>query len=140
MKHPKKKIEKKPDSDDLTNEPHVGEPPINETDKSDVQQKIDILFWIRVGLAVLGGTLATFLFEPFEGEERRFASIVLLIAIFITSVGIAKGMRIQLPPSDKKKLFTTGIGSYIFIYLFMWILSYTIVNLPNESGIPTPFT
>ena len=141
MKHPKKKIEKKPDSDDFTNEPHVGEPPINETDKSDVQQKIDILFWIRVGLAVLGGTLATFLFEPFEGEERRFASIVLLIAIFITSVGIAKGMRIQLPPSDKKKLFTTGIGSYIFIYLFMWILTYTFVHAGENGGFPlTPFT
>ena len=141
MKHPKKKIEKKPDSGDFTNEPHVGEPPINETDKSDVQQKIDILFWIRVGLAVLGGTLATFLFEPFEGEERRFASIVLLIAIFITSVGIAKGMRIQLPPSDKKKLFTTGIGSYIFIYLFMWILTYTFVHAGGNGGFPlTPFT
>lgn len=141
MKHPKKKIEKKPDSDDFTNEPHVGEPSINETDKSDVQQKIDILFWIRVGLAVLGGTLATFLFEPFEGEERRFASIVLLIAIFITSVGIAKGMRIQLPPSDKKKLFTTGIGSYIFIYLFMWILTYTFVHAGGNGGFPlTPFT
>jgi len=141
LKHPKKKIEKKPDSDDFTNEPHVGEPPINETDKSDVQQKIDILFWIRVGLAVLGGTLATFLFEPFEGEERRFASIVLLIAIFITSVGIAKGMRIQLPPSDKKKLFTTGIGSYIFIYLFMWILTYTFVHAGGNGGFPlTPFT
>jgi len=141
LKHPKKKIEKKPDSDDFTNEPHVGEPHINETDKSDVQQKIDILFWIRVGLAVLGGTLATFLFEPFEGEERRFASIVLLIAIFITSVGIAKGMRIQLPPSDKKKLLTTGIGSYIFIYLFMWILTYTFVHAGGNGGFPlTPFT
>lgn len=141
MKHPKKKTEKKPDSDDFTNEPNVGEPPINETDKSDVQQKIDILFWIRVGLAVLGGTLATFLFEPFEGEERRLASIVLLIAIFITSVGIAKGMRIQLPPSDKKKLLTTGIGSYIFIYLFMWILTYTFVHAGGNGGFPlTPFT
>ncbi len=142
MKHPKKKkIEKKPDSDDFTNEPHVAEPPISETDKSDVQQKIDILFWIRVGLAVLGGTLATFLFEPLVGEERRWASIGLLIVIFIVSIGIAKGMRIQLPPSDKKKLVTTGIGSYIFIYLFMWILTYTFVHAGGNSGFPpTPFS
>lgn len=142
MKHPKKKkIEKKPDSDDFTNEPHVAEPPINDTDKSDVQQKIDILFWIRVGLAVLGGTLATFLFEPLLGEERRWASIGLLIVIFIGSIGIAKGMRIQLPPSDKKKLVTTGIGSYIFIYLFMWILTYTFVHAGGNSGFPpTPFS
>ncbi|MBM3896476.1 MAG: hypothetical protein FJ360_01865 [Thaumarchaeota archaeon] len=141
MKHPKKKIEKKPHSDDSTNEPHVAEPPVNETDKSDVQHKIDILFWIRVGLAVLGGTLATFLFEPMEGEDRRWSSIGLLIVIFIASVIVAKGMRIQLPPSDKKKLLTTGIGSYVFIYLFMWILTYTFVHAGGNGGFPlTPFT
>jgi hypothetical protein len=142
LKHPKKKkIEKKPDSNDFTNEPHVAEPPVNETDKNDVQQKIDILFWIRVGLAVLGGTLATFLFEPMDGEERRWASIGLLIVIFIVSIGIAKGLRIQLPPSDKKKLVTTGIGSYIFIYLFMWILTYTFVHAGGNSDFPlTPFS
>jgi len=141
LKHPKKKIEKKPHSDDSTNEPHVAEPPVNETDKSDVQHKIDILFWIRVGLAVLGGTLATFLFEPMEGEDRRWSSIGLLIVIFIASVIVAKGMRIQLPPSDKKKLLTTGIGSYVFIYLFMWILTYTFVHAGGNGGFPlTPFT
>lgn len=142
MKHPKKKkIEKKPDSKDPTNEPHVAEPPISETDKSGVQRKIDILFWIRVGLAVLGGALATFLLEPLVGEERRWASIGLLIVIFIVSIGIAKGMRIQLPSTDKKKLVTTGIGSYIFIYLFMWILTYTFVHAGGNSGFPpTPFS
>lgn len=141
MKHPKKKIEKKSDADDFKNEPNTTEPSVNETDKSDMQQKIDRLFWIRVGLAVLGGTLATFLLEPIGGEDRRLASIGLLIIIFIISVGIAKGMRIQLPPSDKKKLFTTGIGSYIFIYLFMWILTYTFVHAGGNSGFPlTPFT
>lgn len=139
MKHPKKKKIENPDSDDLTNEPHTTEPSINEPDNN--AQKIDMLFWIRVGLAVLGGILATFLLESIEGEERRLASIGLLIVIFIVSLGIAKVMRIQLPPSDKKKLFTTGIGSYIFIYLFMWILTYTFVHAGGNSGFSlTPFT
>lgn len=140
MKHPKKKKIENPDSDDLANEPHTTEPSINEPDNNN-EKKIDMLFWIRVGLAVLGGILATFLFESIEGEERRLASIVLLIVIFIVSLGIAKVMRIQLPPSDKKKLFTTGIGSYIFIYLFMWILTYTFVHAGGNSGFSlTPFT
>ena len=140
MKHPKKRKIENPDSDDLANEPHTTEPSINEPDNNN-EKKIDMLFWIRVGLAVLGGILATFLFESIEGEERRLASIVLLIVIFIVSLGIAKVMRIQLPPSDKKKLFTTGIGSYIFIYLFMWILTYTFVHAGGNSGFSlTPFT
>jgi hypothetical protein len=47
----------------------------------------------------------------------------------------------KLPKSDRKKIVTQAIGSYIFIYLFMWILSYTIVNVnENGTGLVTPFT
>ncbi|MCZ6584259.1 MAG: hypothetical protein O6746_05070, partial [Thaumarchaeota archaeon] len=70
----------------------------------------------------------------------RWASIAFMIFLFIASVFIAKGMNLQLPKSDRKKLVTTGIGSYVFIYLFMWILTYTIVNLPNELRISPPLT
>lgn len=143
MKHPKKKKNKKqpePNDSKKTDSPPT-EPIAHETEKGNIQKKLDKLFWIRVSLAVIGGLLATFLLDPIEGEERRWASIVLLIVIFIITIGIAKGMRIQLPPSDKKKLITTGIGSYIFIYLFIWILSYTIVFAGGNGGlISTPFT
>lgn len=143
MKHPKKKKDKKqPDPDDSkkTDLPPI-EPIVNEVDKGTMQKKLDKLFWIRVGLAVIGGIMATFLLDPLEGEERRWASIGMMIIIFIITIGIAKGMRIQLPSSDKKKLVTTGIGSYIFIYLFMWILSYTLVFAGGNGGlISTPFT
>lgn len=141
----KKKAEKKPETPD---KPEVSEtkdlPPTepiqSEQEKSYTKRKLDKLFWLRIGLAVLAGTAATFIFEPVEGEERRWSSIAFMIIVFIISIGIGKGMKLQLPKSDRKKLVTTGIGSYIFIYLFMWILTYTIVNLPNDSGISTPFT
>lgn len=99
----------------------------------DTKRKIDKLFWLRIGLAVMGGIAATFIFESIEGEERRWASIGFMIVIFIASVFVGKGMRIQFPRSDRKKLVTTGIGSYVFIYLFTWILSYTLVNV-SENG------
>ena len=134
MKHPKKKT---PDSDEPTNNTPEIEPPADSQDDITRRKKLlDKLFWIRVGMAALGGIAATFLFESIDGEERRWASIIFMIMVFIASAIIGKGMKIGLPRSDRKKIVTTGIGSYVFIYLFMWILSYTLVHLPATGAIP----
>ena len=117
------------------------EPIVSQTGKSEKDKKLDKLFYLRVGFAVIAGTLATFLFEDIQGEERRWASIVFMIIIFIVTIFIAKSMNIQLPSSDKKKIVTQGIGSYIFLYLFVWILTYTIVHAGTIStGIPSPLS
>ena len=141
----KKKAEKKPETPDKSETSDVKdtpptEPVQTEQEKSYTKRKLDQLFWLRIGLAVIAGMAATFIFDSIEGEERRWASIAFMIIVFIASVIIGKGMKLQLPKSDRKKLVTTAIGSYIFIYLFMWILTYTIINLPNESGISMPFS
>ena len=112
----------------------------SEQEKSYIKRKLDKLFWLRIGLAVIAGTLATFMFDSIEGEERRWTSIAFMITMFIVSIFIGKSMNLKLPKSDRKKLVTTGIGSYIFIYLFMWILTYTLVNLANDSEISIPFS
>ena len=141
----KKKASEEPESPDKpkvsdTKDSPPPAPVQTEQEKSYTKRKLDKLFWIRIALAVLAGTAATFMFESIEGEERRWTSIIFMIVIFIVSIGIAKGMDLKLPKSDRKKIVTTGIGSYIFIYLFMWILTYTIVNLPNDSQISIPFS
>lgn len=144
--NPKKK--KEPDKPEIHDQPEISdtsdipptEPIQSDQEKSYTKRKLDKLFWLRIGLAVLAGIVATFLFDTIEGEERRWASIIFMIIIFIVSIVIAKGMNLQLPKSDRKKLVTTGIGSYIFIYLFMWILTYTIVNLPKDSVFSIPFS
>ena len=141
----KKKAQKKPESPEKpevsdTKDIPPTEPVQTEEEKSYTKRKLDILFWLRIGLAVMAGASATFIFDSVEGEERRWASVAFMIIIFIVSVFIGKGMKLQLPKSDRKKLVTTGIGSYVFIYLFIWILTFTIVNLPTESGISIPFS
>jgi multidrug transporter EmrE-like cation transporter len=135
LKHPKKKS---PDPSDPTNDkaPEISQP----TDSADELERrkklLDKLFWIRIGMAALGGVVATFLFESVEGEERRWASIGFMIIVFIASAIIGKSMKIGLPHSDRKKIVTTGMGTYVFLYLFMWILSYTLVHLPATGAIP----
>ena len=111
-----------------------GEPPVSITEKSEKDKKLNKLFWMRVALAIIAGTAATFIFEDIEGEDRRWASIGFMIAIFFGTVIIAKGMKMQLPSSDRKKVVTQAIGSYVFLYLFSWIVSYTLTHLSSTTS------
>ncbi len=115
-----------------TNPP--SEPETNQAENSEKDRKLNKLFWLRVCLAIIAGTIATFIFEEIEGEERRWASIGFMIIIFAGTIVIAKGMKMQLPSSDRKKIVTQGIGSYIFLYLFTWIVTYTLVHAGSASS------
>ena len=106
----------------------------NETfeDKSATKKLTDRLFWMRVVLAVIGGVIATFAFEDIaDVEEKRWTSIGFMIMLFIATAIIAKTWRIRI--QNKKKYVTTGIVSFVFLYLFTWIVSHTIVNLETVS-------
>ena len=109
------------------------EPQMSEAEKSDKDRKLNKLFWLRVALAVIAGTAATFIFEDIEGEDRRWASIGFMIIVFFATIIVAKGMKMQLPSSDRKKIVTQAIGSYIFLYLFTWIVTYTLVHSVTVS-------
>ncbi len=139
---PHKKEPEKPDPKESENKDPSSEPVVNEVDKERTNRKLRTLFWFRIVLALTAGTAATFLFEQYEGEERRWVSIGFMITIFIITIFIAKEMKLGLSRSDRKKIVTEALGSYVFLYLFMWILTYTIVNVlaGNESGLPNPFT
>jgi len=111
-----------------------GEPSVSIAEKSEKDRKLNKLFWMRVALAIIAGTAATFIFEGIEGEERRWASIGFMIVIFFGTVIVAKGMKMQLPSSDRKKVVTQAIGSYVFLYLFSWIVSYTLTHLSSTTS------
>ena len=105
------------------------DPPVSDVVKMAKDKKLSTLFWMRIALAIIAGAATTFLLEDIEGEERRWASIGFMIAVFFGSIIVAKGMKMELPHSDRKKLVTQGIGSYVFLYLFSWIVSYTLTHL-----------
>lgn len=162
-KHKKKKSPPTPDPEDSKKEENVEEenqdiPPTEKVDtskkddppktedtrteeqKDETTRKLDKLYWFRIALAVIGGTAATFMFDSIEGEERRWASIGFMIIIFIASIVMAKSMNLKLPKSDRKKIVTQALGSYVFLYLFTWILSFTLVNANNSESITSiPF-
>ena len=115
-------------------------PSVSSQEEILTKKRTNVLFWMRIAFALIGGAIATFAFDSIEdSEEKRWTSIIFMIVLFVATCVIAKGMKINFSRADRKKLVTTGIGSYIFLYLFAWILSYTLLNLP-QSNIPTPFT
>jgi len=116
----------------------LADPPISEAAKSEKDRKLSKLYWMRIALAIISGAAATFLFEDIEGEERRWTSIAFMIILFIGSIVVAKSMKMQLPSSDRKKIVTQALGSYVFLYLFIWILTNTIVNVGTvTNGMPS---
>ena len=115
-------------------------PAVSEEQQNITKKRTNMLFWMRFGFAIIGGAIATFLFEEIDGnEERRWSSIIFMIVLFIITCFIAKGMKINFPKADRKKLVTTGMGSFVFLYLFAWIMTYTLLNLPRED-FSLPFT
>jgi len=121
---PVEKIEEKPD------------PTEDPVDKSATKKLTDRLFWLRIALANIGGVIATFAFEDIvDVEEKRWTSIGFMIMLFIASAIVAKSWKIRI--ANKKKYVTTGIGSFVFMYLFSWIVSHTLVHAgTSQSMIP----
>ena len=161
-RHKKKKFPPTPDPNDSKNKdeseenkpesPPTENPPTEKKDLPKIEREkideeliqnkrnLDKLFWLRIGLAVMSGIAATFIFDSIEGEERRWTSIGFMILIFIASIVIAKSMNLAPARLGRKKIVTTGIGSFVFLYLFMWIVSYTLVNVTgNDAGSLIPF-
>ena len=130
-RHPKKKGDEKPDTDDGTK----GNPSDSvQTDESKVKSGLDKVFWIRVGLGVLAGTLSAIIGQPITIETNRVVlGFGIMIVLFIVSYVIAKGLRIPIAITEKKKLITTGYGSYFLMFIFSWILVNTLLH--PEIGI-----
>ena len=109
------------------------DPQIIDVAKSEKDKKLSTLFWMRIALGIIAGAATTLLLEDIEGEERRWTSIGFMIIVFLASIIVAKGMKMQLPSSDRKKIVTQGIGSYVFLYLFTWIVTYTLTHLGDTA-------
>ena len=132
-RHPKKK-EENPNHDNPNVEGSSPNEPTTQTDGV-TKNPIGTLFWIRIGLGVLAGIISAFVGTSIDADSRLYVGFGIMIILFIISYVIAKAMQIPLPPSDKKKLIMTGIGSYFFIFLFTWILINTLLH-PAVTGLP----
>ena len=135
VRHPKKKGDEKPDVDDNAKDNPVGSPGTSQTEESKVKGGLDKLFWLRVGMGVLAGSLSAIIGNDQVESTRVVLGFGIMIILFAGSYVIAKSMRIPIPISDKKKLITTGYGSYFLMFIFCWILVNTLIH--PDVGIAT---
>ena len=125
-----------PETTDAPESESKPDPTDDPIDKSATKKLTDRLFWLRLATAIAGGVIATFAFEDIvDVEEKRWTSIGFMIMLFIATAIVAKSWKIKI--ANMKKSVTTGIGSFVFMYLFVWIFSYTLVNAgTSQSMIP----
>ena len=99
------------------------------------------LYWIRVGFAAAGGffsglvglvtpvtsnpntttlwnNLKDNVANPYAYYGAYIAIFIFLITYYLARYSILKGIN----PKDKNRLITQGIGSYIMMFIFSWIL------------------
>ena len=58
-------------------------PEISAPDPATYKKKLDQLYWLRIIFAAASGIIATFAFDSIDGEERRWASIIFMIAVYL---------------------------------------------------------
>src|SRR5437879_8278787 len=86
-----------------TNDAPSETPQSNQTEGVKRKNPLDKLFWLRVGMGILAGSLSAYLGYSMEEASRPFLAFGIMIILFIISYAIAKAMQIPIPSSDKKK-------------------------------------
>lgn len=88
---------------------------------------IDKIFWIRASLGLFTGLILGILTISigFSGSDGfLFAFLIYIVSYYL----IRSSKSIVITAKDKRKLITTGLGSFILLFLFTWILINTIFN------------
>lgn len=88
--------------------------------------EFDKVYWMRIVLGVVAGVGAEFVFglDYIDG-------ILLAVIGYLGSYYIARWAWFRkLDPAKVRKIYTTGIGSYIMLFLFTYILLFTL-SLPG---------
>ena len=86
----------------------------------------DKIFWLRAIFGIFTGLILGILtvYISFGGQNGALFAILM----YITSYYVARIIvGAEIPPKDSRKLFTTGIGSFILLFLFTWILVNTLL-------------
>jgi hypothetical protein len=82
----------------------------------------DKLYWSRIGFAVIAGILA----EVLTGSDWT-SGVSIGILFYLISYYVARFMWYRgMGREGQGKLYSTGIGGFIMIFLFTWMLLFTL--------------
>jgi hypothetical protein len=99
--------------------------PESSATKAAAPRPFDKLYWLRIGLGVLGGVAAYRVF----GVDYVNGLLVGVI-FYLASYYLARYIWFRkLERQDVGKIYSTGIGGYILVFLFTWILLFTLASV-----------
>jgi len=81
------------------------------------------LFWLRVCFALLGGSLSGVM--NFANETAIYG-VSLIALLYVLSYLVGKNIMLANRNVERNTLLFSGIGTYIMLSLFTWILYYTL--------------
>jgi hypothetical protein len=82
----------------------------------------DKLYWLRIGFAALAGFAA----ETLVGMDYT-SGISLGIAMYLVSYYVARFTWYRgVGKEGQGKIYTTGIGGFVLVFLFTWMLFFTV--------------
>lgn len=94
---------------------------------------IDKIFWMRIGFGILAGILAGVLgylsYNPMAFRGVGIGFLIYFVSYIVARFVFGK----NLPPTDYRKMVTTGMGGYVFMFLFVWIM-YNTLSLGQQTG------
>jgi len=93
--------------------------------KLSTSSPFDKLYWLRVGFGALAGFLANLIFSP--TLDYTDGILVGVIVYFVSYYVARYGLYRSIERKDYGKLYSTGIGVFAMIFLFTWILLYTLL-------------
>ena len=102
---------------------------------------LDKIFWFRTALGVIGGAGAELLtgckvvipaptsggacvggLTPDYSTGLLVGMFLFLISYYFLKVTIGK----RFPKDEQKKIYTTGVGAFALLFVFVWVLMYTL--------------
>ncbi len=82
----------------------------------------DKIYWFRVVMGAVAGTLA----DLFFGSDYTNGILIALI-LFLGSYYASRYLwGKSFTKAQMTKLYTTGMGSYVMLFLFSWLLLFTL--------------
>jgi len=82
----------------------------------------DRIFWIRVGFGITTGCVSQVLFD-----NDYPSGILLALVVYLATFYLVKTMwGSKMKAGDQRKLYTSGAGSFALLFLFFWILLFTV--------------
>ena len=82
----------------------------------------DKLYWLRAGFAAVGGTLSALLVGVNYFDGISLGILMYLVSYYVPLLTWYRGQ----PKDVQGKVYTTGIGTFVLVFLFSWILLFTL--------------